>query len=122
MKIIVKRQGWNLAMCIWPSLAVVTASLILMPLVHLALIGKMTYTPGGQNFIFGKLVRDGLAQRWLRDNCPAPGIKVCAMQDRLPKTADEFPWGEASPFRDIDAWTGTADWELEHLVKGCIEG
>jgi len=115
-----RRQGWTLKICSWSSVTVVAASLILMPLVHLALTGKAGYTPGGPEFLAGKMVQDGIAQRWLRDNCPEQGIKLCGMQGRMPKTADEFLWGARSPFQDIGEWTGRADAELNFLVEGCL--
>ena len=96
------------------------ASLILMPMLHLALVGKATYTPGGPVFVFGGLVQDGIAQRWLAEHCPVPGIKLCTLQDRIPKTADDFLWGDASPFQDIGGWSGAADAELGYLVKASI--
>ena len=97
------------------------ASLILMPMVHLVVMGKATFTPGGPAFIFGSLVQNGIAQRWLGDHCPAPGIKLCGLQDRMPHTADEFLWDGKSPFMDIGGWTGDADAELSYLVKDCLK-
>jgi len=85
------------------------------------LVGKAVYTPGGPTFIFGRLVQDGIAQRWLAEHCPAPGIKLCALQNRIPKTADDFLWNENSPFHDIGGWSGTADAELGYLVKECVK-
>ena len=116
----VPRQSWSLPVNWLPPLAVVVASLVLMPLLHLALVGKATYTPGGPVYIFGRLVQAGIAQRWLAENCPAPGIKLCGLQDRIPSTGDDFLWGEKSPFRDLGEWSGAADAELGYLVKACL--
>jgi hypothetical protein len=46
---------------------------------------------------------------------------LCTLQDRIPKTADDFLWGDTSPFQDIGGWSGTADAELGYLVKACIK-
>ena len=119
-RIILRGRGWLLSVFILPPAAVVAASLLLMPLLHLALVGKATYTPGGPVFVFGGLVQDGIAQRWLAEHCPVPGIKLCGLQDRIPKTADDFLWGDTSPFQDIGGWSGAADAELGYLVKACI--
>ncbi len=119
-RIALPRLGWDLSVRALPPLAVVIASLILMPLVHLGLVGEAIYTPGGPNFIFGRLVQDGIAQRWLAEHCPAPGIKLCGLQDRLPKTADDFLWGNSSPFQAIGGWGG-ADAELSYLVSECCK-
>jgi len=114
------KTRWPLPVSVLPPVAVVVLSLILMPALHLALTGKAGYTPGGPAFLFGRLVQDGLAQRWLAEHCPAPGIKLCALQDRLPTTADEFLWNGGSPFREIGGWTGAADAELQYLTRASI--
>jgi hypothetical protein len=115
------RQRWSLSVFSLPPLAVVASSLLLMPMLHLALVGKATYTPGGPVFIFGRLVQDGIAQRWLAEHCPAPGIKLCDLQERIPRTANDFLWANNSPFQEIGGWSGKADAELSHLVKECIK-
>ena len=120
-RIVLRGRNWSLSVFSLPPVAVVAASLLLMPMLHLALVGKATYTPGGPVFIFGRLVQDGLAQRWLAEHCPVPGIKLCDLQDRIPKTADDFLWGDTSPFQDIGGWSGAADAELGYLVKACIK-
>lgn len=115
------RFNWPLTISLPPPAAIVAASLILMPLLHLALTGKATFTPGGPVFIFGRLVQDNIAQRWLAEHCPAPGIRLCAMQDRIPHTADDFLWAHTSPFQDLGGWSGTADAELGYLVRASIK-
>jgi hypothetical protein len=118
-RVIVRRRGWSLSVRWMPPVAVVVASLVLMPLLHLTLLGQAAYTPGGPVFIFGRLVQDGVAQHWLAEHCPLPGIKLCGLQDRLPKTADDFLWGGGSPFHDLGGWDG-AGAELGHLVGECV--
>jgi hypothetical protein len=114
------RRGRLQAICVRPCLAVVAGGLLLMPAVHLAVMGKAIYTPGGPCFLAAKLVQDGIAQRWLQERCPAPGVRLCGLQNRMPGTADEFLWGDHSPFQDIGGWSGTADAELSRMVRGCV--
>lgn len=112
-------RGWGLSPRLWPAAGLLAVSLVAMPTLHMALIGKPGFTPGGPVFIFGRLVQDGLAQRYLADHCPDPTLKLCAYKDRLPATADDFIWHEDSPFRAIGWWNG-ADAELSRLVVGVI--
>ena len=119
--VVVHRQGWSLPVHWLPPAAVVVASLVLMPLLHQALVGKATYTPGGPIYIFGRLVQAGIAQRWLVEHCPVPGIKLCGLQDRIPNTGDEFLWGGKSAFRNLGEWSGAADAELGFLVQACLK-
>jgi hypothetical protein len=117
---ILKRMGRVSVSCRVFPVAVVASSLILMPLLHLTIMGKATFTPGGPIFIFGSLVQQGIAQRWLGEHCPVPGIALCNLIDRLPRTADEFLWDNSSPFQEIGGWKG-AEEELGHLVKECVK-
>ena len=112
-------RNWRLGSQVtpWPPLSVVVGALVLMPLVHGLLLGQWGFTPGGPAFLYGRLVQDGVAQRWLAENCPVPGIKLCGLQERLPNTADDFLWNGGSPFMDIGAWNEEAGRELGFLVK-----
>jgi len=114
------RWQWRTQLSIVPPAAVVVASLILMPLLHGLILGKVGYTPGGPAFIYGRLVQDRIAQRWLAEHCPAPGIALCSLQDRLPDTGDAFLWNTSSPFFDIGGWSGAADAELNYLVRESV--
>ncbi len=116
-----KRRGWRLPLTFLPPAAIVVASLVLMPTLHLLLLGKAGFTPGGSAFIFGRLVQDKIAQRWLAEHCPVPGIKLCGMQERLPNTGDAFLWDHSSPFMDIGGPSGAADAELAFLVRESIK-
>jgi hypothetical protein len=117
LRCIVFSCRYSLSVRVLPPLAVVTAALLLMPLLHLFLVGKAVYTPGGPVYIFGRLAQAGIAQLWLAEHCPVPGIKLCDLQDRIPHNGDEFLWGEKSAFRDLGEWSGAADAELGYLVK-----
>lgn len=112
-------RDWRLAARVTPlpSLLTVAAGVVLMPLVHWLVLGQGGYTPGGPAFLYGRLVQDGVAQRWLAEHCPVPGIKLCQLQERLPTTADDFLWNGGSPFMDIGSWNEEARRELSFLVK-----
>lgn len=116
---LVRWRGWNLSPRLGPAALLVLASLIAMPTLHMALIGKPGFTPGGPVFIFGRLVQDGMAQRYLAEHCPLDGVKLCAYQETLPSTANDFIWRENSPFRQI-GWWGGADAELSRLNRAII--
>jgi hypothetical protein len=120
-KMAMKGRGWSLAVFSLPPLAVVAASLLLMPILHYSFLGKAAFTPGGPVFIFGRLVQDGIAQRWLAEHCPTPGVRLCAVQDHIPRTADEFLWTGGSAFQEIGGWSGSGDAELEYLVRESIK-
>lgn len=113
-------RSWPIHITIWPPTIVIVAAVVLMPLLHLALTGTGGYTPGGPTFLFGRLVQDGIAQRWLAEHCPTPGIALCAHRDRMPFTADDFLWGLHSPFQDIGSWKGGTEPELKQLTRAAV--
>jgi hypothetical protein len=100
--------------------SLVLLSIIFMPLLHLALIGKAIYTPGGPMFLLGRLVQAGIAQRWLAEHCPVPNMELCDLQDRFPSTGDDFLWGGTSPFLIIGGWDDADETEIKYLVRESI--
>lgn len=116
-----RRLGWRADVRVLPPALVVAASLILMPLLHLAIVGKAVYTPGGPVFVFGRLVQDGLAQKRLDAVCPTDpaAYALCGHRAAMPKTANDFIWHADSPFRKI-GWWGGADAELSRLSRDII--
>ncbi len=87
------------------------ASAVAVPSVNFIYSGQLAWTPGGSSFIFSRLVQDGIAQRYLADNCPDPTIKLCKFEKQMPKTADDFLWhqGPKGPFVSIGGWVDGAD-------------
>lgn len=45
--------------------------------------GHYGFTPGGQTFVFARLVHDGIVARFLADRCPAPRPPVCQWADSM---------------------------------------
>jgi hypothetical protein len=70
---------------------------------------KIFITRAGPAFIFARVLQDGIVMRLLDDTCPQSHYKLCAYKDDLPRTADQWLWGEESPFKKLDRFTGTAD-------------
>lgn len=89
----------------------VLLSILLVPSAGLVFAGKFAWTPGGEGFVFSRLVQDGIAQRYLADNCPDTKLKLCEVRHALPDTADDFLWhqGEQGPFAHIGGFQGGAD-------------
>lgn len=92
-----------------------------VPASNQALYGQFRFTPGGDVFLFGRLVQDGIASRWLKDNCPDPQVKLCDYQAELYeadgslRTNDSFLWWGGSPLYKIGGWEGAGP-ELAHIT------
>jgi hypothetical protein len=57
--------------------------------------GRVAWTPGGIALMFGRMLNEGIAQRYLTEHCPDPRFKLCDHISELPNDADEFFWGES---------------------------
>lgn len=80
------------------------AGLLLAPLSNLAITGQFALTPGGETFLFGRLVQDGIVARYLADRCPDLTIRLCAFKDQLPASADDWLWTPDNPIGKLGGW------------------
>jgi hypothetical protein len=86
-----------------------------------AFAGRLAWTPGGSGFVFGRLVQDGIAQRYLADHCPNAKLKLCDVRHALPNLADDFLWhqGAHGPFAYIGGFEGGAD-EMAFIARDSL--
>jgi len=122
LKLVTHRLDRGFSLHLLSPAAIVAGALLLIPAGNWAVSGKLTYSSGGEAFLYARLVQAGIAQKWLAENCPVAGIKLCALQKRIPKTSDEFLWSRTSPFQALGDWTGTAaKKELGFLVEETVK-
>ncbi len=97
--------------------AAILLSVMLVPTAGYVFVGNFAWTPGGAGFIFSRLVQDGIAQRYLADNCPDPKLKLCEVRHALPDKADDFLWhqGDRGPFAHIGGFQGGSD-EMKRIA------
>ena len=74
--------------------------------------GRLAWTPGGFALSFGRMLQDGIVNRYLDDHCPDPTLQLCAYKDQLPPDADVFFWGRPL-FDKLGRFDGLGD-EMEH--------
>jgi len=97
----------------------------LVPASNWALYDKFVFTPGGDIFLFGRLVQDGIASRYLADHCPDPTLKLCDHQAELYEpdgrqmSNDSFLWWGGSPLYAIGGWE-TAGPELSRITRASL--
>ncbi|MDO8875614.1 MAG: hypothetical protein Q8M24_24310 [Pseudolabrys sp.] len=87
----------------------VTAGLVLCPVSNYAITGNFALTPGGSSFVFGRLVEDGIVQRYLDEKCPDPALRLCAFTATFQSDADWWLWDGNSPFRKLQNFEGSAE-------------
>jgi hypothetical protein len=107
---------WN-----WPrpslgsSALAVGAGVVLILTCNLVVAGRFAFTPGGENFLFGRLVETGIAKRYVADHCPDRKLRICAWRNRLPDDGDFWLWDGQSPLWKIGGWEKFAG-EARHIV------
>lgn len=55
---------------------------------------RLAWTPGGYGIVFGRLLEDGVVNRYLDEHCGQRQFKLCAVRNQLPRNADVFLWGD----------------------------
>jgi hypothetical protein len=75
----------------------VASGILLAPLSNFAITRELVFTPGGFNFVFSRLVQDGIVDRYLADHCPDSAMPLCRYQAVMPQTADDWLWALDSP-------------------------
>jgi hypothetical protein len=109
-----RRRVWPRPALRNPTLAVMAGVLLILT-ANLLIGGRFTFTPGGENFLFGRLVQTGIAKRYLAEHCPDPKLRVCSFRNQLPNKGDDWLWDEKSPLWRIGGWEKFAG-EARHIV------
>ena len=65
---------------------------------NLLVARQLAWTPGGFALSFGRMLQDGVVQKYLNDHCPDSKLMLCAYKEQLPHDADVWFWG--SPLFD----------------------
>jgi hypothetical protein len=81
---------------------------------------RLAWTPGGFALSFGRMLQDGIVNKYLDDHCPSPKLALCAYKDELPNDADVWFWG--SPLFDkLGRFAGLGQEMAEIAVASVID-
>jgi hypothetical protein len=104
---------------IWPTglpparLTRAVATLVLGAIIVFASDAAVTkrigWPPGGFALSFGRMLQDGIVNRYLDDHCPDPTVRLCAYKNALPRDPDELFWGPHSVFNKLGRFQGMHD-------------
>jgi hypothetical protein len=112
--------GWRR---LWLPTIALTLGITLIPLGNFLAVGDPRPPAAGASFLLGRMIQDGLAKAYLDEVCPDPTLRLCAVKDELPRTANDFLWGPPN-------WKGTAqslggivaaNEEARRIVLGSLE-
>ena len=79
---------------------------------------RLAWTPGGFALSFGRMLQDGIVNKYLDEHCPNATLRLCAYKDPLPNDADTWFWG--SPLFDkLGRFAGLGK-EMERIALGSL--
>jgi len=79
----------------------VWSGLLLLLCVNVVVAGRFALTPGGEVYLLGRMVEDGMAGEILREECPRTDWQLCAFRKALPDNAEAFIFDHESPLQKI---------------------
>lgn len=84
------------------------------------IVKHIAWTPGGFALSFGRMLQDGIVNKYLDAHCPDASLRLCEHKDVLPRNADQWFWG--SPLFDrLGRFAGLGQ-EMEHIaIRSLIE-
>lgn len=81
--------------------SLIGAALAAVVMSNYLMLGIASYSPGGYAFELARLVENGPAVEYLRENCPMRDYAACALLDRMPMSSTQFLWSGNNPFRRL---------------------
>jgi hypothetical protein len=91
------------------SLALVFGALLLLGTNYVT-SGRLAWTPGGIALSFGRMLQDGIVERYLAEHCPDKRLQLCMHRHELPTDADAFFWGgSGTVFNRLGRFAGLGD-------------
>jgi hypothetical protein len=83
-------------------------------------IGPRTYKNQARPFILGKLVENGMVERFLQENCrTGKEYCLCPYKDSLPPNLETFLFDPNSPFYKTSNWTANEK-DFEPIISGIL--
>jgi hypothetical protein len=102
----------------WYALITAMAGIAMTLAANFAVAGRLAWTPGGYGIVFGRMLQDGIVERYLEDHCREMPLKLCPFRHQLPHDANAFLWGK-SVFDQLGRFDGLGD-ELRTIVLGSL--
>lgn len=87
--------------CIGVAGAAVWCGLLLLVAGNFIVTGRLALEPGGEIFLFGRMVEDGMGREILSEECPRTDWQLCLYRESLPSYAEAFIFDVGSPLQKI---------------------
>ena len=114
LAILLRLMRRDLRLKILPGLVALAIALGLILASNYALTRQVFLSRSASQFVFARLMQDGIVKRLLDDTCPQSGYRLCAYKSRLKTRADAWLWAPDSLFRSEGGFNG------DHAEEGRI--
>jgi hypothetical protein len=104
---------------VWQGWVAVCVALVLLLSNGYRHQNMLTLSPNGYCFLLARLIVDGPATLYLRDNCAERKYALCDYLNQIPATSDEFLWAAESPFCKVGWISGYRSEGIE-IIKETI--
>jgi hypothetical protein len=101
---------------IWYALIAALAGIAMTLAANFAVVGRLAWTPGGYGIVFGRMLQDGIVDRYLDDHCHEMRLKLCPFHHQLPHDANAFLWVRAFLISSADSM----GWAMK-CARSCLE-
>jgi hypothetical protein len=119
MRVLLRKRAPDAVPHLMLPAAVIALAFVTIVIANYLTLGVMSFSPGGYAFQLARLVEDGPAVAYLRENCASRKYTLCGYLDRLPMENWRFLWAPEGPFQHLD-WLEERDEGLE-IVAGTLE-
>jgi hypothetical protein len=100
VKPISKFMRWPRPAPLYPTVAVAAGAALAL-VANFAITGQFAFTPGGETFLFGRLIQDGIIPRYLAEHCPQASPPLCPYRAEFSSVADDWLWASDSPLHKV---------------------
>jgi hypothetical protein len=100
------------------ALAAAALAIVMTLAANFAVAGKVMWTPGGYGILFGRMLEEGIVDRYLAEHCRETPFKLCPFRRQLPHDADTFLWA-SDIFDRLGRFAGLGE-EMRTIVLGSL--
>jgi hypothetical protein len=115
-KPIIGFMRWPRPALLYPAAAAAAGAALALAS-NFAIAGQLAFTPGGETFLFGRLIQDGIIPRYLAEHCPQASPPLCPYRAQFSSVADDWLWANDSPLHKLGGPQGFGPEERRIILE-----
>ena len=118
-RVVLRRRAPNAGPHLMIPAFVIAAGVVAIVISNYLTLGLVTFSPAGYAFELARLVADGPAVEYLRENCATRKYAACAYLNRMPMDSVEFIFSNDGLFKTVGFLAERK--EGQEIIAGTIE-